>query len=141
MLISLPWPDSRLSPNARLYWAAKVAPKKIAREGAAWATKGAEGFHAAKAALTASEGHIPLTVRFYPPDRRHRDTDNMVASLKAAIDGIADALEVNDRRFRPHWFFEDSCPPGRVEVEFDCGQTGERFSDNSPCHAVNGSPQ
>jgi crossover junction endodeoxyribonuclease RusA len=32
---------------------------------------------------------------------RHRDLDNCLAAAKPQIDGIADALGVNDRRFRP----------------------------------------
>jgi crossover junction endodeoxyribonuclease RusA len=35
-----------------------------------------------------------------PPDRRARDLDNMLASIKSGLDGLADALEANDRRFR-----------------------------------------
>ena len=48
---------------------------------------------------------------------RRRDDDNMVGSFKAYRDGIADALGVDDRRFRPHYFFEDAEKPGRIDVE------------------------
>ena len=37
---------------------------------------------------------------FNPPDRRHRDWDNLVASMKAGLDGIADGLKTDDRGFR-----------------------------------------
>jgi crossover junction endodeoxyribonuclease RusA len=53
------------------------------------------------------EGKIPVEITFYPPDKRHRDADNMVASIKAGIDGLADALKVNDKRFLPTFKFEE----------------------------------
>jgi len=116
MIISLPWPDKRLSPNARLHWRAKVGPKQAAKIAAGWATVAAKGFYDAKEALALSDGPIPVEMRFYPPDARLRDDDNMIGSMKAARDGIADALGVDDRRFRPHYFFEAPEKPGRIEV-------------------------
>lgn len=116
MKIVLAWPDKRLSPNARLHWRAKVGPKQSAKIAAGWAAVASQGFHEAREALSASDGPIPVEIRFYPPDARHRDDDNMIGAFKAARDGIADALGVNDRRFRPHYVFEAPAKPGRVEV-------------------------
>lgn len=122
MIIVLPWPDKRLSPNARLHWRAKAPVTKKAREDAALATlEAAQGRIAVVRWELAGEGGIPLTVRFYPPDYRHRDDDGMIGSFKAARDGIADTLQVNDRRFRAHYFFEEPAKPGRIEVEIPCG--------------------
>ena len=36
---------------------------------------------------------------FIPPDRRSYDRDNLVARMKSGIDGLADALKINDKRF------------------------------------------
>ena len=134
MIITLPWPDRRLSPNARLHWRAKVGPKQAARIAAQHATVAAKGFYSVRKALDGTEGPIPITVRFYPPDRRHRDDDNMIGSLKHARDGIAEVLRVDDRRFRPHYFFEDACKPGRVEVEFP----GEKYSADAASDPLKG---
>jgi crossover junction endodeoxyribonuclease RusA len=41
-----------------------------------------------------------LNIIFHPPDRRHRDLDNMLASIKSGLDGVADAWGVNDREFK-----------------------------------------
>lgn len=38
---------------------------------------------------------------FHPPDKRHRDLDNMLASIKYGLDGIALAWGVNDKDFKP----------------------------------------
>jgi crossover junction endodeoxyribonuclease RusA len=114
-VIVLPWPDPRLSPNARQHWAALAKVKKQAR---------ADAHILATVALTlkqkrdiaAIDGKIPVVIRFYPPDNRHRDDDNMIASFKAARDGIAEALGVDDRRFQPTYQFMDPAKPGRIEV-------------------------
>jgi crossover junction endodeoxyribonuclease RusA len=43
---------------------------------------------------------LRVTLRIYPPDKRRRDWDNIVASLKSGLDGIADAMGIDDSRFR-----------------------------------------
>lgn len=42
------------------------------------------------------KGPLSVSLTFHPPDARRRDLDNCLASCKAQIDGIADALGVND---------------------------------------------
>lgn len=113
MIITLPWPDKRLSPNARLHWRKRVGPKQAAKIAAGWATVAAK-VHRDDLPL---EGPIPITVTFYAPDNRRRDMDNLIASLKAAQDGIADALGVDDHRFEPSYRRGEPCKPGRVEIE------------------------
>lgn len=118
MKLDLPWPDRRLSPNARLHHKAVAAVKAKARRDAAYLTYAAMLCGAKEVRQHFSgEGPIRYRVTFYPPDARHRDDDNMIAMFKAARDGIADALGVNDRRFRPEYYFAEPCKPGRVEVE------------------------
>lgn len=90
--VRLPWPAKELSPNARVHFRAKAATVKSYRESAYWLTKASD-------LRAPAEGGIALRLDFHPPDRRRRDLDNMLASVKSAIDGIADALEVNDQRF------------------------------------------
>lgn len=146
MLIILPWPDRRLSPNAkrRTHWRVYQPVTKKARADAALAVlEAAKGRIAIARWELAGESPIPITVRFYPPDRRHRDDDGMVGSFKALRDGIADALEVNDRRFRPHYIFEEADKPGRIEVEIDGlddWRPVEKFIRSGAADDVNGLP-
>jgi len=42
-----------------------------------------------------------LEFSFHPPDNRRRDVQNMPATVKGAIDGIADAMGCDDSGFRP----------------------------------------
>lgn len=90
--IFLPWPDRKLSPNARVHWAALASAKKKAKQDAYYAT------------LAAGIGKIEadsLSARYviFPPDRRPRDQDNIIASLKAYADGIAQAIGVDDSKW------------------------------------------
>lgn len=95
MIVTMPWPPSGLSPNARLHWAQKSALTKAYRR-ACWAAALQAGIK------TDWDGPIHVWLDYYPPDRRHRDMDNVLAASKAALDGLADALGINDRRFRLH---------------------------------------
>ena len=97
MIVSLPFPDPKLFPNRKngKHWTTTNAAKVAAREGAEKATLAARG------AFIPKGGTLPLSIVFVAPDGRHRDLDNCLAAGKSAIDGIADALGVNDRCFRP----------------------------------------
>jgi crossover junction endodeoxyribonuclease RusA len=44
-------------------------------------------------------GRFVVHLEFAPPSRRRHDVDNCVAATKAGLDGIADALGVDDSRF------------------------------------------
>lgn len=60
-------------------------------------------------------GDIAIDVLFVPPDKRG-DRWNYPARAKAQIDGIADALGVNDKRFLPTIRHAEPCKPGKVVV-------------------------
>lgn len=98
--LTLPWPPKDLSPNARAHWTQRSKAAKAYREACYWETKrllAAGGWKELP-----EEGALHLWVDFYPPDRRQRDDDNMMASFKSGRDGIAQALGINDKRFRSH---------------------------------------
>ena len=59
-------------------------------------------------------GRLHLWIDFMPPDRRHRDDDGLLSSMKAARDGIADALGINDSRFVSHPYIKDEVRKGGV---------------------------
>jgi Holliday junction resolvase RusA-like endonuclease len=108
----LPWPDRRLHPNSRPHWGAKSKATKAARHNAHLCALEA-GWHLHKL----PEGRLHLWIDFYPPDKRRRDDDGLLSSLKAARDGIADALNVDDSRFVSHPYLKDETHPGgRVEI-------------------------
>ena len=115
--IELPWPPKELSPNARVHFRAKAAATKAYREQAYWTAKTAYMRGELTRSELPAEGVISLRFEFRPPDARRRDLDNMLSSMKAGLDGIADALEVNDQRFE--LFLKRSTPikGGKIIVE------------------------
>lgn len=103
----LPWPDRRLHPNARVHWAQRSKAVKAARHEAGILT-----MRAGWQAIALPPGRLHLWLDFYPPDRRKRDDDGLLSSMKSARDGIADALGIDDARFVSHPFVKDEVRPG-----------------------------
>lgn len=112
----LPWPDPILNPNRSKgrHWAATAG----ARDGARFSA-----YMAACAAIPVGDnknpvGPISLTITFVQPDRRRRDRDNSLASLKPALDGVADALGIDDSQFEPMTLKREyGKKPGSVRIE------------------------
>lgn len=107
-IIKLPFPPSSLSGHAKGGWHGKAAETKKWRHWSHVATKEA-GVRAPAA------GDIVVRITFIPPNRRS-DRSNFPNRLKPVLDGIADALGVNDRRFLPHYTFAEPEKPGRLEI-------------------------
>ena len=91
-LIVMPWFEKVLNPNTATHWAAKSMARKRQRNAAYLITK-------QKRIKVSKDGLVYLDIQFNEPDARKRDIDNMLASCKSMLDGIADALEVNDHNF------------------------------------------
>ena len=116
-MIILPWPDKALSPNSRTHWAHKAKAAKRARSDAFHLTREA-GVDART--FADYEGKLHLWIDCYAKTRNYPDADNVLASLKSALDGIADALGVNDSRFVPHPFVKPETG-GKVVVRITRG--------------------
>lgn len=93
MALVMPWPAMReLSPNWRGHWAGKARAKKRLR--AAWAAAALE-----QGARKIDAAALTVRLVFVPPDLRARDLDNLLASCKAGLDGLADVLGVDDSKW------------------------------------------
>lgn len=86
-MVELPWPPASLSPNARKHWRALASAKSAYLTDCYYATKAAK-------LDVGDKRHLRIT--FHPPDKRRRDLDNMLASLKAGLDGFSEAVGVDD---------------------------------------------
>jgi Holliday junction resolvase RusA-like endonuclease len=65
---------------------------------------------------------VPLVITFIQPDRLHRDRDNLLAACKPALDGVADALEINDSQFDLVTIRREyGAKPGGVRIEVGVG--------------------
>ncbi len=112
--IELGWPNKILSPNARGHHMGIWRAKKDARDEALWATRATIG----RATFPHDGGDIILRQIAHPPDARHRDRDNLDHSLKSHRDGIADALGINDKHFRPTGIeWGEPIPGGKIIIE------------------------
>lgn len=111
--LELPWPSRKLHPNARVHWSQKASATKKARSEAKMLCQSSIRSSGVDAA--GWEG-AKILVQFFPPDNRRRDMDGMIASHKAAQDGIADALGLDDNLFEVTYRKSTPIHPGAVVV-------------------------
>jgi crossover junction endodeoxyribonuclease RusA len=115
MTVLLPFPDRRLNPNRSKgqHWASTAALRKSARISAKLLALDADN------GCTFSPGsEVALTITFIQPDRRARDRDNLLAACKPMLDGVADALDINDSQFEPVTIRREyGSKPGAVRIE------------------------
>ena len=96
--ITLPFPNADLNPNRAhgRHWGALAKLKKDARLQAYLETR-----KVLNGKKNAFSGLISLTLTFAMEGYRKRDADNLLASAKSALDGVAEGLGINDRDFEP----------------------------------------
>ena len=87
--IILPYPNPALMPNRKHghHWATTQQAKAKARQEA----------YLLSGSLKYTGGGLKIT--FYTPDNRKRDLDNLLAAMKPALDGMAQAIGVDDALF------------------------------------------
>lgn len=107
MKICLAWPPQVLWPNRKAHWAKRAPVAKKYRHDAMLLTK---------VAGWSAEGSAHLRVEFCPPDRRRRDLDGMLSAIKPAIDGISDALGIDDQHFSIELDRGEVVKGGKVKV-------------------------
>lgn len=118
--VSLPWPDSRLyAGNSRIHFRLRAELARGARH---------DGRMLAAEALGGRLGPFQMddslraTFTFSAPDARRRDLVNCADACKSYVDGIFDALGVNDSQIR-RVLLEWSAPMpnrgGQVVIELE----------------------
>lgn len=120
IVVTLPFPNARLNPNRSkgVHWAATSTLRKAARTGAYTLARVAALGTPWYSVDRRKTDTVPLVITFIQPDRRHRDRDNLLAACKPALDGVADALEVNDSQFDPVTIRREyGEKPGAVRIE------------------------
>lgn len=99
--VELSFPDSALmqNRNAGKHWGFSH-PAKVAQHDEAYLlTRQAivtSGFEAD------AQRKYRVEMEFNPPDKRRRDVSNLHAACKAMLDGIAEAMGIDDSRFVQH---------------------------------------
>lgn len=91
-MIEMPLPAKELSPNSRAFWARKARAVKAYR----WAAF----VHGSVKRPDKPWKSASVLFEFTFRDARRRDRDNLLSSMKSAIDGFADAgIVANDSQF------------------------------------------
>ena len=129
--VCLPIPDRCLSPNARSHWA--VRSKAAKRQHAVAFFDTVEVLEMPGVTFQPAETN-GVRCRWFFRDRRRRDADNLLASMKHAFDGIAEALGVDDRTF-VHWPAVIGYDRDRPRVEVDLWPIGSEGQGATTCQA------
>lgn len=114
IVLTLSLPPAGCSPNSRGHWAKKHRAVAEYR-----AHADAEVRRTIRASQRPRWASAELRTTWYLPDERRRDPDNLMASLKAAIDGLRDGgVLADDNRLviHPPEMRIDRARP-RVELE------------------------
>jgi crossover junction endodeoxyribonuclease RusA len=114
--VELDFPPAELFPNRAkgTHWGKLYQLRSDYRENSTWLAK-----HQLKGWKHAGKD-IKLTLTFEMPDKRKRDADNCLAAAKGALDGLADALMVNDQLFQPIMIYRKfGTKPGKLLVEIE----------------------
>jgi crossover junction endodeoxyribonuclease RusA len=99
--VELSFPDSSLMQNrsAGKHWTYSHDAKVAQHQEAYLLTRQSivsSGFE------TKAGAFYRVEMEFQPPDKRARDVSNLHAAMKAALDGIAEAMGVDDKTFKQH---------------------------------------
>ena len=90
--VELPWPPRELNPNAHVHWTRSAEAKQTAKAQGCCLTMNTEH--------TGIAPEMEATYTFHPPDKRKRDIDNFLASMKHYQDGVCAALGIDDSRIK-----------------------------------------
>lgn len=114
MKIRVDWiPPTSLGVNSHRHWRGKHPDEQAAKEAGMWAAKAAR--------ITPDDiPDLPVLVVIFHWDKRSRkkDSDNALGTAKHLIDGICEAIGINDRRFVTSMAFQrlDPKKQGFTEV-------------------------
>lgn len=99
IIYTIEYPEACLSQNRdRGHWAKTAERKKIARVRARRATE--EALRKSRVKIS-KDAKVRVELVFHPPLlKRRRDLQNLIGASKYAVDGIADAIGIDDSEFK-----------------------------------------
>jgi crossover junction endodeoxyribonuclease RusA len=111
MKVIYPFPPNVLSPNARAHWSEIAKRKKQVRSDANYMTR-------VNQVKVSKDKPVMLSIVFRPATKARYDLDNAFARCKALIDGIADAIGIDDTHFTYQLARGEPLKGGAVEITF-----------------------
>lgn len=91
---ALPFPPKELNPNCACHYMKKAKAKKMYRSMCCALT-----YQANKHQFHDLKGKVTVNFVFHTPTKARYDEDNLIARMKAGIDGIATAIRTDDSNF------------------------------------------
>lgn len=125
MQVTLPWPDSALVPHAGGSKWPKIRATKAARKLAYEETCAQLGRARLNLKYCVDKGRLQATVTLHQPDKRRRDVPNWQAACKASIDGVSDAIGIDDYHWDVNWRNGEPIKGGQVVVNIEVANTAE----------------
>lgn len=115
--ITMPWPAPQVWPNYRQshHWRSYYKHVAAQRQ-MAWALACEAGISKRDIAWNDDGRTISVQVVISPPDRRRRDRDGMQGACKSILDGVSDALGVDDQYFAPTYVITEPVKGGKIVV-------------------------
>lgn len=113
--LTLPWPLTELSPNARVHWGRKAKAAKRYKHHCLMACI------VGKLKSPVMDGQLHLWIDFHPPSNRRIDGDNALARIKHGIDAISEHLGIDDSMFVFHPSVKEKRTGGAVIVKITTG--------------------
>jgi crossover junction endodeoxyribonuclease RusA len=121
-VVVLAWPPRACQPNTRVHPHTRTTARRLQRG------------EAAATALLSPDLPDDIVLQgellFVPPDRRRRDLDNLIASMKGALDGVFDEQGRDDRELRviTGYLAEPDRADSRVELRIRPATTAQRVA-------------
>ena len=117
--LELPIPPRTLQPNGRAHWRVKHKQSSLAKNTAYWTTREQAPRN------PFADGTLCIRYTYYPPPRgKYLDDDNLIGAMKYYRDGIANALDINDKQFITYPV-ERGTRDGRGRVVVEIWQEGK----------------
>jgi hypothetical protein len=103
--INLPWPSIKLSPNISQHWARLSEAKKSYKTECFLSTMHQIYYNTNFNSCNGQEKYdryngLDIDITFYPPQNRRYDRDNLVARMKSGLDGMCQAMKIDDSIFK-----------------------------------------
>ena len=89
--VTLPWPPAECSPNSRAHWANRYRAAKAYRHQGEILAK-----QAGAEPVPRNTRRLKVQYTFHPPRNGRYDDDNFIARMKPALDGICEAIWIDD---------------------------------------------
>jgi Holliday junction resolvase RusA-like endonuclease len=119
--IQTDFPPAELNPNVKAHYMKKAKIGKREKAKGYYQAKEAIGFNQ----LPSFPKYMMLELFIYPPDNRRHDNDNIFSALKWWLDGMCEALGIDDNQFIDTRQYKlTAASPGKIIAAISAAEWG-----------------